>query len=107
MNYEEDRICLRVGELKRALEGLPDDMPVVYQRIEDYYFKEAGWETIPLLWEIEKVPNNQLDSLTDDEIELTQMINGTLYIRQQSEYICAFSAYKHSEEDVFVINAHY
>lgn len=37
---------LTVGQLRKAMEGLPDDAPVVYQRIEDVYFEKHGWETV-------------------------------------------------------------
>ncbi len=36
-------IYLTVGQLKKRLKGLADDMPVFYQRIEDVYFKKHGW----------------------------------------------------------------
>ena len=35
---------LRVGHLKQILSGLPDDLPICYQRIEDAYFKKHGWK---------------------------------------------------------------
>lgn len=37
---------LTVGELRRAMRDLPDDAPVVYQRIEDTYFTQDGWQTV-------------------------------------------------------------
>lgn len=37
---------LTVGQLRKAMEGLPDDAPVVYQRIEDFYFERHGWKTV-------------------------------------------------------------
>jgi len=69
--------CLTVGELKKKLENLPDDMPVLYQRIEDQYF-QAGWKAVELEWDY----------------------------HEMSEYIPAFCAYKH-KEGFFVIDAHY
>lgn len=37
---------LTVGALRKAMEGLPDDAPVVYQRIEDVYFETHSWTTV-------------------------------------------------------------
>lgn len=37
---------LKAGDLRKALEGVSDDAPVFYQRIEDVYFEKHGW--IPL-----------------------------------------------------------
>ena len=76
---------LTVGELRHRLAELPDETPVLYQRIEDSYFStpDNGWETVLLTWEQEDV---------------------------YSEYIPAFGAHKHLTADgrlVFVVNAHY
>lgn len=85
---------LSVGELKKSLESLPDDMPVAYQRIEDFYFVDYGWKTEKLTWD------------TPILIALDEHGN-KVYEENISEYIVAFSAYKHPEKDIFVINAHY
>lgn len=73
---------LTIKDLKERIKDLPDDMPVYYQRIEDQYF-EHGWTTKTLLWERTKFGD------------------------EHSEYISAFSAYKHPDDYIFVINAHY
>jgi len=77
------QIILTVGQLKERLKDVPDDTPVFYQRIEDVYFEKHGWKTEKLVWDFYAME----------------------YI--YSEYIPAFSCYKHTDEDVFVINAHY
>lgn len=69
---------LTVGDLKKRLENLPDDMPVMYQRIEDMYFETGGWKAVEMEWDYHEV----------------------------SEYIPAWHAYKH-KEGFFVIDAHY
>ena len=76
---------LTIKELKEKIKDLPDEMPVYYQRIEDHYFTQGGWDssTKTLLWE--------RSSYGDD----------------YNEYVGAFSAYKHPDDYVFVINAHY
>lgn len=37
---------LTVKELKKALEGLPDDALVLSQRIEDIYFEKYNWDVV-------------------------------------------------------------
>jgi len=71
---------LTVGRLRKVLESLPDDMPVYYQRIEDFYFQNHNWTTTRMLFE---PPDNY------------------------SDYVRAFTALKHWHENAFVINAHY
>jgi hypothetical protein len=34
---------MKVKDLKKALENVPDDAEVRYQRIEDIYFETHGW----------------------------------------------------------------
>ena len=68
-----------VGTLKEKLKGLPDDMPVMYQRIEDVYFEKHNWTSVEMRWE------------------------GA----ETTEYIPVFTARKHWDNDVFVIDAHY
>lgn len=72
-------LYLTVGQLKKALEGVPDDTKVYYQRIEDQYFDKYGWKPKLLTWE----PG------------------------EKCEYIQAWSAYKCDDSEEFVINAHY
>lgn len=67
-----------VRQLKERLNGVPDDTPILYQRIEDVYFKKHGWKTIELPW----------DQIT-------------------SEYIEAFQSYYRPKQKVFVIDAHF
>lgn len=72
-----------VGDIRKAIENLPDDAPVFYQRIEDTYFNDHNWDTYRFPWE---------------------------YPKEYSKYILAFSAYDQETADgrkVLVINAHY
>ena len=51
-----DRAGMTVADLRATIKGLPGKTPVLYQRIEDKYFKRInkrtpGWKTIKLLWE--------------------------------------------------------
>jgi hypothetical protein len=76
---------MTVGDLKKALENVPDDAEVRYQRIEDFYFKENGWDKC-----VKALPFG---------FEETE--------EEYSQYIEVYSAYKHSDANVFVLNAHY
>lgn len=69
---------LTVGELKKALQDVPDEVAISYQRIEDVYFEKHHWKGKRLKFE---------DGF--------------------SEYIEAFSAYYKGRQRIFVINAHY
>lgn len=87
---------LSVGRLREALKDLPDDMPVMYQRIEDFYFATHNWKTIPIVWE-----RHNPRVFPDGDI-----YDGIGW----SNYIIGFSAYKTETpegDEVFVINAHY
>ena len=84
MNY------MTVGALKKALENVPDDAEVRYQRIEDVYFKKHGWDSI-----VKKIPWGLMENEPDFPPE------------DYSQYIEVFSAYLVKKENVFILNAHY
>jgi hypothetical protein len=44
---------LTIGQLKKVIEqaNLPDDTPVLYERIDDSYFDHGGWTTVDIDWE--------------------------------------------------------
>lgn len=71
---------LTVGDLRKKLEGVPDNIPVLYQRIEDRYFDNGNWTT-------ERYQQNSYDG--------------------PQNYIRAFASYYIEEGNVFVIEAHY
>ena len=88
---------LTVGTLRKSLEGLPNDMPVLYQRIEDTYFRNHGWKSHGLTWERHTRYNHETREIEDhDDI---------------CQYIVAWDAYQVTTPDesevAFVINAHY
>ena len=72
---------MTVGDLKKQLEGIPDNTPVYYQRIKDWYFdpKLGGWDTLSLRWEYD----------------------------QKTEGIRAFGSYFDEENNAFLLHAHY
>lgn len=82
-HQEGNHHVLTVGELKKRLEGVPDDTPVAYQRIEDIYFKKHGWDGIKMIFE--------------------QWGDHTSW----SDYVAAWSAVYHKKDKFFVIEAHY
>ena len=85
---------LSIGDLKELIKDLPDEMPVAYQRIEDVYFEKHHWKA-------EKLTFDYPVLVGWDEFD------NKIYEPNLSEYITAFSAYKHNDKDIFVINAHY
>lgn len=112
-------IGLTVGKLKESLEGLPDNMPVFYQRIEDNYFEKNNWKTTKFVWDTHKAsPSYSKDYEGDVEhiknnpsehYDLKE-INGVNYVRNYSSYIHASSSWKVTNDEgksAFVINAHY
>ena len=72
-------IDFTVKRLKELLKDVPDDTVVYYQKIDDHYFENSGWETTEMRF--------------DD--------------KTTSDYIKAFSAQYHPEDKAFCVNAHY
>jgi hypothetical protein len=73
---------LTVGELRKQLEGLPDDAPVFYQRIEDAYFDRHGWTADRIM------PSPDFPGSVDD-------------------YIRAFGVVRYHNERALFLTAHY
>ena len=45
-------ITFDVGKLKKIIDGLPDEMPILIERIQDDYFSQrGGWEAIAVEWD--------------------------------------------------------
>lgn len=78
LHNDKKRYVMTVGQLREKMKDLPDDMPVLYQRIEDMYFETGGWKAVDLEWDF----------------------------HETSEYIPAWTAYKH-KEGFLCIDAHY
>jgi hypothetical protein len=76
---------MTAGQLKKALEGVPDDAEVRVQRVEDIYFEERGWDKC-----VKRLP-----------------FGFDIYEDEYSEYMAVFSAYLHGDDNVFVLNPHY
>ena len=97
-------INLTVGELKKRLQEVPDTTPVYIQRIEDSYFTDEYGN--PCDW-----------GLYDKHLVFTCWCQGNNFVLRDAEeehehfckshYVPAESGYKHQDDNVFVINAHY
>lgn len=103
---------LTVGKLKKSLEGMPDNTPVYYQRIEDSYFEKNNWTTTKFVWETANANKETIKFVEENPSEDYDIktINGKQYQRSFSKYIYAHSAYKTTNDEgkiAFVINAHY
>lgn len=121
----DDHYGLTVGKLRESLEGLPDNMPVFYQRMEDSLFEKNGWTTTKFVWEMSKARDSHTveDGYAQDyegDVEFVKNnpsehydikeINGVNYVRNFSSYINAHSGWKVTNDEgksAFVINAHY
>jgi hypothetical protein len=77
----DNNFYLTTNFLKSQLSKISEDLPVLVQRIEDYYFDKGGWTPVKAM---------------DDS-----------HLR---DYILAFTAhrsYDDNDKNVFVINSHY
>ena len=53
-------MILTVGELRKKLRNIKDDVPVFIERIEDVYFEEYGWTTEQIIFQRDE-NNNPID----------------------------------------------
>lgn len=74
---------MTVGRLREAIEGLPDDALVLYERIEDSYF---GDDRDATGWNLVEKPDEYGDS---------------------SYYILAFTPVRYRDDDNLYITAHF
>ena len=81
-----------VKDLKERIKDLPDDMPVVYERIHDGYFDKGGWTTIVLRTDVVPVGN-------------CPVTGSKRYENIYSEFVYVFTGYKIN--DKFILTAHY
>ena len=49
--FHYNDMVLTVGELKKKLRNIKDDVPVFIERIEDVYFEEYGWTTEQIIFQ--------------------------------------------------------
>lgn len=105
---------LTVGDLKRKIANLPDNTPVLYQRIEDKFFDSMSWKQHKFVWESSIAKEKEIEWVKanpskDNEYNLYEK-DGKTYLRYMSNYIRAFSACSQKNDDgkvAFLINAHY
>ena len=108
-------ITLTVGQLRKSLEGLPDYMPVAYQRIQDVYFNKHGWKPLCMPYgapqELTLEEYHELLSGPPERISECSLYqeNGKCFLQPLSDYIPAFCGYakEHDGKKIFVVEAHY
>lgn len=103
---------LTVKALREMLSGLPENMPVMYQRIEDVYFEKHNWKTVPLTWEAHEASTEEIAYAQEhpsEHMRIEQDGDKTL-CRQYSPYVAAFGAYVTKDDEglrYLCIHAHY
>jgi hypothetical protein len=102
---------LTVGALKQRLEGLPENMPVLYERINDESFTK-GWTTISLVSSKYEAHEGDIAFVNENPSEYHDLYteNDKVYYRSFGNYISAFSAYGVTDKEgkkAFVLTAHY
>jgi hypothetical protein len=106
---------LEVGELRALIANAPENMPVLYQRIEDHYFQHDGWKGRNLPWgpaspaspdDIlrfkDNPPNPAQEALVERE--------GAFFVQELTEALPAFGAYIARDENglqALFVHAHY
>ena len=89
MNSKKLRKCgyTTVGELKKFLKDnkIPDEALILYQRIEDIYFKKYGWDKS--MGTVKK-PDFELEGMTDT-------------------YVTVWSPVKFKDDENLYLSAHY
>jgi len=103
---------LTVGKLRDYLtkSELPDDAPVIMQRIEDMYFDTGNWEVYYLDGEQYQGAvnvNNNIDNGEYERKDLKKISDADLE-QLKDQYIPVFDIGSiHSENDILFIDAHY
>ena len=110
-DYSETHV-LTVAELREKIAALPENMPVMYQRIEDVLFEKRGWRPVALTWETHEPHEGELEFIRDEKPALTDIVerDGKTLVRELSDYIPALGAYVTSDDEgnqVLCVHAHY
>lgn len=100
------------GALRKIGDQLPDNTPVVFERIEDAYFANHGWQTRSLPWETTPARPGLDPDLEKEPHELLRYvdIDGVRHLQQLTKYIDAFSAYVAEDDQghrALCVHAHY
>lgn len=108
--------CLTAGELVNKLKDLPENTPIVYQRIEDLYFEKNGWKTHPVRWETMLMSRASWEEMSPEDKKEARLkdpndtISDPVEVVLLSNYIPAFGVYVTEAEEgglVVCIHAHY
>jgi hypothetical protein len=109
---------MTVKELKEAIENLPDDAIVYYQRIEDVYFEKHNWNVVKkegehyhslMDWNRDIDSGKYLDDEQYPDIKPENLLKATEKDLEESkeQYIKAFCAVKYGNDNNLYIDAHY
>lgn len=99
-------------DLREKIAALPDNVPILYERIEDKYFVEGNWSTKKAVSDVRKVSPKEVEYYKNnpiDNIELHEK-NGEVLAHCYSNYVDVFAGYVTTDENglkVFVVTAHY
>lgn len=84
---------LTAGELRRALDNVPDNAPVLYQRVHDELFTHRGWASVLLPWDTWPLEPGQVETLAPHPNLRVFEQDGQPHVEESSEYVPAFGAY--------------
>lgn len=99
--------------LRELLAGLPENTPVLYQRLEDVLFEKNGWTAVPLPWGgLHEASAEDIEAIRRDKPRYCDLVerDGKTYVRELSDYVPAFGAYLVTDDAgrrAVCIHAHY
>lgn len=103
-NVFEGNNLLTIKDLKKTIDGLPECMPVMIERLDN------NWHTSDVVFELHKINKKTAASLTDDNLENIVEINGELFMKAMLPAVQAFTATETEDKfgkKMFVIFASY
>lgn len=92
---------------------LPENMPVMYQRIEDIYFAERNWKTTSFPWQSNEAGEAEIEWVAENPNPENYRIvekDGKKIMQERTPYIAAFGAYVAADDDgnrALCIHAHH
>ena len=103
---------LTVAQLRECMVGLPENVPVLYQRIEDLYFDKHHWKVTALCTDMREASAQDIEWVKANPHEMYDLVerDGKTFVREKSGYIPAFAAWVATDDEGrkgLCINAHY
>ena len=99
--------------LRELLAGLPENIPILYQRVEDVLFEKNGWKAVPLPWgALHEASAADIEAIQRDKPAYCDLVErgGKTFVRELSDYVPAFGAYLVTDDQgrrAVCIHAHY